>query len=100
MKAWMSDRDAREHSGGYGWREALGELTPLEWRLANAEHSRAALQEAWAILAETEPMRPGYRMADRCYLGPVVTWMDGYPLALPGDAGAALAEALTAFVNQ
>ena len=49
-KPMMSDREARERSGGYGYHEALGELLPLEARLAEAEHKRAAFAEARAIL--------------------------------------------------
>jgi len=53
-------------------------------------------------LAQTEPMPDGYRMANRCYLGPVVDRRPdatAYGLPLPGGAAEALTDALSLFIE-
>ena len=86
MIAAISDRAERLYRTGEG-----------TFRGGRCMAPEAAMREALALLARTEPMRPGYMLADHCYLGPIPD--DGVRGLLADDpARAALAEALATFV--
>ena len=59
----------------------------------NDERAAAAVRETRRILAETEPIRDGFSLADRLYRGPFLR-------VEPFDAERALADALAGFIGQ
>ena len=75
VRARMSDATARQ--------------TFVEW---HAPCPQCALDEARAILRETEPIRPGYSFADRIYRG-------SFLMVEPFDAERSLADSLAALCD-
>jgi hypothetical protein len=83
MRAMMSDREERRRRGCDGW---PGFPSHAAWQSEN---------EARAIMAETEPIRPGYACADCMVLAPF-----NAPLGLLPEEREILADALRAFVEE
>jgi hypothetical protein len=79
MRAYMSDR--RDDS------------RTIHAAVHNLTLAADALAECRAILADTEPIREGYSLADRLYRGPFL-------MVEPFDAERALAESLRAFIAE